>query len=111
MKKVDELPLLISGEEPPFYEENLIICEVKDNPNRDIRVVARLNSWFENTSMAALIVSAVNSHESLLDEVERLREALGNLLHACEMADEDGDLSMWIDGELLDKCNKMLKRK
>ena len=39
---------------------------------------------------------------SLIAEVEALRKALGGLLHACQDADEQGELYHSINGELMD---------
>jgi hypothetical protein len=43
-------------------------------------------------------------------QIVLLREALCNLLDACERADYDGDLSGWIDGSLLEIGRDALKQ-
>jgi hypothetical protein len=42
------------------------------------------------------------------ERIEALKKAAGNLLTACEIADEDGDLSEQVDGTLLDAVREAL---
>ena len=54
-------------------------------------------------------IHCINCYNALRAENERLREALSSLYEACMKADEQGDLSEYVDGSILDRASDALK--
>ena len=53
-------------------------------------------------------VALVKERDALRAENERLREALSSLYEACMKADEQGELSEYVDGSILDRVGEAL---
>ena len=49
-------------------------------------------------------------NEALESSNRELRKALKNLFSACEKADFEGELTSYVDGEMLDAAREALKR-
>ena len=50
----------------------------------------------------------LKERDALRTENERLREALSSLYEACMKADEQGELSEYVDGSILDRASEAL---